>query len=363
MHMLGANLSIEYRRQIGIFCAENKIGFHKFTSEERAAAGRIGGAIARDNKLGFHGLSSEELREIAAQGGRIGGKKCYESGSGIFSLTPEEKLAASIAGGKKKGGLKLGRKYWVKDGVQVSSRNCPGDGWINATIPTDKQIESRKFRKHTKKYRITNIKTGEIDEIVLIGDDTIEDFLLKESDWTITRNHVSMTKHGIYLWLKKSEMMQFMMMGWKMVSSAEKNRLTREEHLSKPKSQVIFNNIKTHIPTELIETFKNEGWDVHDNTTENAWVIANGYKLYVKTKDVPVYESYGWDRCEYFIKPKPVKERYPGCNMTFTKTGIGIQVAFSDVPIMLNHGLEITAKHPKEVARIHAKIKEVFSSI
>ena len=55
MKMLGANLSIEYRRNIGIFCKENGIGwFSEKTKQKQKESASIVGKNAVANGLGIY---------------------------------------------------------------------------------------------------------------------------------------------------------------------------------------------------------------------------------------------------------------------------------------------------------------------
>lgn len=85
----------------------------ELAQKQRSDSGKVGGKKCADEKIGFHGLSKEQKLEIASQGGkkaaelglgfkaghasqagRVGGKKggqwAKENKSGIFALTPEQ---------------------------------------------------------------------------------------------------------------------------------------------------------------------------------------------------------------------------------------------------------------------------------
>jgi hypothetical protein len=78
MKMLGAELSVEYRRKIGTYCVENKIGIHGYTKEQRRIIGIE--SLEKQKKSGnensFYYWSSPEGRKKRAS---LGGKKSIKS--------------------------------------------------------------------------------------------------------------------------------------------------------------------------------------------------------------------------------------------------------------------------------------------
>ena len=363
MKMLGVNLNIEYRRIIGNFCVTNKIGIHGQSFEERSNAGKIGGAIARDNKLGFHAMTAEQWKEVASMGGKIGGKKCYENGSGIFSLTEEERLQACSKGGKITGPLKKGIKYWTKDGVKVSSRTCPGEGWENYIILSQKYIEAAEYKRNTKRFKLINSITNQSEMFVLDSGISFEQFLLNAPEWNISNKAIAIEKHGIFVRVDSSMIRDFINLGWKIVHTKEKNRREFSEMLAEEHITMRFQTIKTRIPIRLKDVFLKEGWTTIDENNKQTWVFLNGYRINAMSKDIDLYKSFGWIPVDYRTKPKPVSERYPGCKMVFTETGVGIQIAFADVRFFEKHGLSIQAKDKTEYKRIQKEINKVSSEV
>lgn len=78
MYMLGAKLTSKQRSIIGIFCRDNKIGYHKLTKEERRIYGAIGLETqkASNDENTFYFWSTEEGRRRRAS---LGGKASSKS--------------------------------------------------------------------------------------------------------------------------------------------------------------------------------------------------------------------------------------------------------------------------------------------
>ncbi len=93
MHMLGANLSIEKRRIIGRWCYENKIGWHKYTKEEKSLMAkqqrldRI--ANGKENEWDFW-TSEEGWKLRCSIGGKKGGKTTSSKRVGGWFLDEEK---------------------------------------------------------------------------------------------------------------------------------------------------------------------------------------------------------------------------------------------------------------------------------
>ena len=104
MNMLGANLSVEKRRTIGKWCYENKIGWHKYTKEEKSRIGkqqqldRI--ANGKENEWDFWGSKEGRLLR-SSMGGKKGGKTTASKQlGGWFCSDPEERKRLTSLGGK-----------------------------------------------------------------------------------------------------------------------------------------------------------------------------------------------------------------------------------------------------------------------
>lgn len=102
MHMLGAKLTTKQRKLIGEYARDNKIGFHKFTTEERKALHK---KIWKENKEKllttnkWHNDSVEERKERAVKAGIIS----HKSGNNIkfrYWSSPEGRSKRSSLGGK-----------------------------------------------------------------------------------------------------------------------------------------------------------------------------------------------------------------------------------------------------------------------
>jgi len=155
MQMLGANLSVEYRRQIGIFCRDHNIGFFSYSKEvqsewsKKGAAnspvfqywcseeglkerGRMGGLIGHLNSPEFQYWCSEEgLKERASLGGASHkGKKCmYKKGDTTFIRVPIDEVDDKLKKGyllgspiKPNKGKKFGpskKRKAVTDGTRI----------------------------------------------------------------------------------------------------------------------------------------------------------------------------------------------------------------------------------------------------
>lgn len=112
MHMLGAKLSVEYRRIVGMFCRDNKLGIHGASSDERRVwqnRGRQTQKESGDTNSFYFWSTKEGRKKRAAMGGHVGGKKQAALGLGIHN--PEVRERACSLGGKSHIG-----KVWVHRG-------------------------------------------------------------------------------------------------------------------------------------------------------------------------------------------------------------------------------------------------------
>jgi hypothetical protein len=104
MKMLGANLSVAYRRIIGLWCVENKIGIHSdsITQEQRSEWREKGQNTQKESgsKDSFYYWSTSEGRSERAS---KGGKATIESGNAIefdYWRSSEGQLERASMGGK-----------------------------------------------------------------------------------------------------------------------------------------------------------------------------------------------------------------------------------------------------------------------
>jgi len=99
---------IEIAKKGGYKCKELGIGIHAMTIEERKR-------IAKENeknKIGIFGLTFEERSYNSSQSGKISGKVCFDKGSGIFGMKPEDKKEAERKGGRVIAS-KLNSEKWI----------------------------------------------------------------------------------------------------------------------------------------------------------------------------------------------------------------------------------------------------------
>ena len=84
---------------------KNKTGLYAIPIEERRERSRKNAEKHMKNKTAIFSLSKEDLSNAGRKGGKIAGKisgqKCKENGTGIFSLTDEQKIQRSKKGGSK----------------------------------------------------------------------------------------------------------------------------------------------------------------------------------------------------------------------------------------------------------------------
>lgn len=68
--------------------------------EEASKRGKINGLKHKQNKTGVCGRSKEQMSKDGGKGGKVGGKKTYELGIGIHSITPDQRIENSRKGGE-----------------------------------------------------------------------------------------------------------------------------------------------------------------------------------------------------------------------------------------------------------------------
>ena len=128
MQMLGANLSVEYRRQIGIFCRDHNIGFFSYSKEVQSEWSKKGAA---NSPVFQYWCSEEGLKERASLGGASHkGKKCmYKKGDTTFIRVPIDEVDDKLKKGyllgspiKPNKGKKFGpskKRKVVTDGTRI----------------------------------------------------------------------------------------------------------------------------------------------------------------------------------------------------------------------------------------------------
>jgi hypothetical protein len=99
MKMLGAELSVEYRRKIGEYCRDNSIGFFGASDEQRQEWRNRGVQTQKSQDNSFYFWSTEEGRKKrASMGGKEGSKVQIQNGIGIHN--PDNFIRNATLGGK-----------------------------------------------------------------------------------------------------------------------------------------------------------------------------------------------------------------------------------------------------------------------
>ena len=122
----------------------------------------------KEDYIAYRGLASQiSKEEIIKQTSSIGGKKCYENGIGLFSLTEEEKKKASSKGGKKAGKY-MSQSMWINDGIQnkrILKTDLLPNGWVKGKVKKKKRKrygrswdEYMKTFNERNKYRLEYLK-------------------------------------------------------------------------------------------------------------------------------------------------------------------------------------------------------------
>lgn len=151
MKMLGVELSTAYRRIVGGWCRDNKIGFHsdKYTKDERLEWARRGLDAQKNStdKNTFYYWSTEEGRKHRAS---LGGKASWiankDNSTGIHALSKEEKSKIASLGGKACGKIPM----WTNGIINKRSYECPGEGFFKGMLTTDPITKEKVLRVFTK---------------------------------------------------------------------------------------------------------------------------------------------------------------------------------------------------------------------
>lgn len=108
MNMLGAKLTTEQRRIVGIWCRDNRIGFHSADRKQRAEWSKKGMETQKksENQNTFYWWSTQEGRKKRASlGGKVGSKAQMEKGIGIHTDDKTLRTKYAKLGGKAIKGL------------------------------------------------------------------------------------------------------------------------------------------------------------------------------------------------------------------------------------------------------------------
>jgi len=88
-------MTFEEKSQLGKRNAQknkqNQKAIFSLTPEQRSENGKRGGSTAYKMRVGVHGRSKEQRIENSKKGGSISGKRNYEKGIGVASMTKEER--------------------------------------------------------------------------------------------------------------------------------------------------------------------------------------------------------------------------------------------------------------------------------
>jgi len=197
MHMLGANLSVEKRRQIGKWCYENKIGWHKYTKEEKSEIGKrqrddrkINGT---ENEWDFWASKEGQLLR-ASMGGKKGGKTTAERRNGGWNCAENHSYYASLGG-------KAAPKYPVFDTESGVVRKLYTESEREQFLKENPQFISGFGDKTSdpskkKKFPCKNILTGEV--IRFVTKDERSEFVKNNPHWVNGREKVKSKPFSIY---------------------------------------------------------------------------------------------------------------------------------------------------------------------
>jgi hypothetical protein len=114
-------LSKEQSRELGLKCKENGTGVFSLTPEERREISIKAGLKCKENSTGLFSLTPEQKSEL--------GLKCKENGTGVFSLTPEERREISIKAGIKTKENGTGIFALSKEQLSENSKKANSQRW------------------------------------------------------------------------------------------------------------------------------------------------------------------------------------------------------------------------------------------
>jgi hypothetical protein len=100
MHMLGAKLTYEQRKIVGLWCKENNIGFFNHNKQQRKEWSKRGAMTQIHTKVGIH--NPDNFKRNASLGGKSGSKSQIKQGIAIFDKSKRSEYA-SLGGKSLKG--------------------------------------------------------------------------------------------------------------------------------------------------------------------------------------------------------------------------------------------------------------------
>lgn len=118
----GGRISLKIAREVGLRHKENGTGIFSLTHEERVEIGKRTVKQHKETKTGFYKFTEEERKEIARKCGLKTGKENYEKGLGIGGMTLEERREANKKAMKTQKSNKVG--FW---GMSYEKRKRNGE--------------------------------------------------------------------------------------------------------------------------------------------------------------------------------------------------------------------------------------------
>lgn len=106
----GGRISLKIAREVGLRHKENGTGIFSLTHEERVEIGKRTVKQHKETGTGFYKFTEEERKEIARKSGLKTGKENYEKGLGIGGMTLEERREANKKAMKTQEENKVG--FW-----------------------------------------------------------------------------------------------------------------------------------------------------------------------------------------------------------------------------------------------------------
>ena len=157
----GGKISLKISREVGLKHKENGTGCFSITPEQRKEAGKKGMETNKKNKTGIFGISAEQRSENSKKGVKIVHQIIKDKGTGIYSLTPEEKIEYGAKGGNIAKEFNLGfhslsqeekQKNGIKGGNKVKEM---GIGIVALTAE-----QRRELGKNTGNQKWMCLETG-----------------------------------------------------------------------------------------------------------------------------------------------------------------------------------------------------------
>ena len=145
----GGKISLKISREVGLKHKENGTGCFSITPEQRKDASNKGRETNKKNKTGIFGISAEQRSENSKKGVKIVHQIIKDKGTGIYSLTPEEKIEYGAKGGNiaKKFNLgfhSLSQEEKQKNGIKGGNKVKEMGVGIFSLTPEQKSENSKK---------------------------------------------------------------------------------------------------------------------------------------------------------------------------------------------------------------------------